>query len=212
MATAASGQEPKERVWAGTTLAERREGRRAALLTAALDLVGEQGGSGVTVRSVCRRAGLTDRYFYENFASRDELLAGLFLSVVDELQEAFQAAATEAGEEPEAQARAAVQSFVTVCLDDPRKGRLLLVEPLADAALAGASVAIVPTFTRLVRSQLPEGTPRIKGAMTAVGLTGAVASLFFGWLSGTLRVSREELIEHCIETVLLYWRQGQIEA
>lgn len=203
---AASRGTTGERVWAGTTLAERRESRRAALLAATLDLVGEQGGPGVTVRSVCRRAGLTDRYFYENFPSRDDLLAGLFLSIADELQEAFRVAIEAAGDEREQQARAAVEAFVAVCLDDPRKGRLLLVEPLADSALAGVSVAVVPTFTRLVRSQLPGETSKVKGAMTAVGMTGALASLFFGWLSGTLPVSREELIEHCVETVLLYWR------
>lgn len=196
-------------MWGGTTLAERRAQRRTALLEAALDLVGESGGAGVTVRSVCRRAALTDRYFYENFASRDELLGGLFLGIADELQRSFKAAVDEAGDDPERQARAAVDTFVKVCLDDPRKGRLLLVEPLADPALAGASIAVVPTFTRLVRSHLPGETGKVKGAMTAVGLTGAVASLFFAWLSGTLRVSREELIEHCVDTVLVIWGQGR---
>lgn len=199
------------RVWGGTTLAERRATRRAALLEAALDLIGEDGGPGVTVRSVCRRAGLTDRYFYENFAGRDELLAGLFLSVADELQQAFQTAVTQAGDSQEQQARAAVEAFVRVCLDDPRKGRLLLVEPLADPALSGVSVAVVPMFTRLVRKQLPGESGKVKGALTAVGLTGALASLFFGWLSGTLPVSREELIEHCVDTVRLFWRQEQTD-
>lgn len=198
-----------ERVWGGTTLAERRASRRAALLEATLDLIGEDGGQGVTVRSVCRRAGLTDRYFYENFAGRDELLGGLFLSVADELQQAFQTATVQAGDSAEEQARAAVEAFVQVCLDDPRKGRLLLVEPLADPALSGVSVAVVPQFTRLVRKQLPGESGKVKGALTAVGLTGALASLFFGWLSGTLPVNREELIEHCVDTVLLFWRREQ---
>lgn len=197
-----------ERVWGGTTLAERRANRRAALLEAALDLIGEEGGPGVTVRSVCRRAGLTDRYFYENFAGRDELLAGLFLSVADELQQAFQVAVEQADDTQEQQARAAVEAFVQICLDDPRKGRLLLLEPFADPALSGVSVAVVPTFTRLVRKQLPGESSKVQGAMTAVGMTGAVASLFFGWLSGTLPVSREELIDHCVDTVLLFWRRG----
>jgi len=91
-----------------------RAARRTALLTAALDLIGEQGGAGVTVRSVCRRAGLTDRYFYENFAGRDELLAGLFLQVADELQESLKTSMAAAGDDQEAQARAAIDAFVAI--------------------------------------------------------------------------------------------------
>lgn len=195
-----------ERVWGGTTLAERRASRRNALVEATLDLVGEHGGAGVTVRSVCRRAGLTDRYFYESFAGRDELLAAVFLQVADEVQQAFKAITATAADDPEAQARAAVEALVAIGLDDPRKGRLMLVEPLSDPALSGVTLAVVPTFTRLVRHQLPPGASKNEGAMTAVALTGAVATLFFGWISGTLPVSREELIEHCVQTVLLFWR------
>ncbi|RZS43503.1 TetR family transcriptional regulator [Herbihabitans rhizosphaerae] len=195
-----------ERVWGGTTLAERRATRRIALLDAALELVGEQGGAGVTVRSVCRKAGLTDRYFYENFAGRDELLAALFLGVADEIQEALKTSVAEAGEDLERQARAAVQSFAAICLDDPRKGRLVLVEPMADQALAGVTISSVPMFTRMVRAQLPGHPTRQQASMTAIGLTGAVAALFSSWMTGTLHVSREELIDHCVDTILLYWQ------
>ena len=65
MATRGPQAEPTaERIWGGSTLTERREQRRVALMDAALDLIGEGGGAAVTVRSVCRRASLTDRYFY----------------------------------------------------------------------------------------------------------------------------------------------------
>ncbi|WP_028846750.1 TetR/AcrR family transcriptional regulator [Thermocrispum agreste] len=195
----------RQRLWAGTTLEQRRAARRAALLDAALDLLGEHGGAGVTVRSVCRRAGLTDRYFYENFAGRDELLSALFLQVAEELQQAMEATTPVAGSSREEQARAAVDALVSVCLDDPRKGRLLLVEPLSDPALSGVSIGVAPTFTRLVRRQLPPGASKNESVLTSVALTGAVATLFFGWLSGTLPVSREELIDKCVRTVLLFW-------
>ncbi|MFO7193981.1 TetR/AcrR family transcriptional regulator [Thermocrispum sp.] len=195
----------RQRLWAGTTLEQRRAARRAALLDAALDLLGEHGGAGVTVRSVCRRAGLTDRYFYENFAGRDELLSALFLQVAEELQQAMEATTPAAGSSREEQARAAVDALVSVCLDDPRKGRLLLVEPLSDPALSGVSIGVAPTFTRLVRRQLPPGASKNESVLTSVALTGAVATLFFGWLSGTLPVSREELIDKCVRTVLLFW-------
>lgn len=189
-----------ERVWGGRTMAERRDARRTALLDAALDLVGEQGGAGVSVRSVCRRAGLTDRYFYESFAGRDELVAALFLGVADEVHRAL-AAVPLADELPE-QVRAMVRTFVTAVLDDPRKGRLLLVETLTDPALAGVGLAAIPPFTRLISAKLPKRTDRAKRAMLATGLAGAVTALFSSWMRGTLRVSRDELVDHCVELIL----------
>lgn len=202
MATAASG----DRVWGGTTLAERRAARQAALREATLDLIGEQGAAGVTVRSVCRRAGLTDRYFYESFSGRDELLAGVFLQVLDELQRALEAATTSS-QDPVIVARAAIGALAEIGLDDPRKGRLLLVEPMVDPALTGVTVAVAPEIMRMVRTHLPAGESKGRTAMIALGLVGSVASLFSTWIGGQLRVTREELIEHCVElTVDAFYR------
>jgi AcrR family transcriptional regulator len=191
-----------ERTWGGTTLAERRAGRREALLVAALDLIGEQGGAGVTVRSVCRRAELTDRYFYENFAGRDELLAALFLTVATEVQHVLTEAIDNAGHDRATVARAAVEAMVSMLTDDPRKGRLILVEPLSDPALSEAGLALVPAFTRLVRAQLPKGESRARRAMAALGLAGAVGGLFASWLGGKLHVTRAELVDYCVELII----------
>ena len=43
---------------------------------AGLDLLGgESDPDDLTVRAICRRAGLTVRYFYESFADKDEFVA-----------------------------------------------------------------------------------------------------------------------------------------
>ena len=46
--------------------------RRSALIDAGLDLLGADDVGAVTVRGVCRQAGLTARYFYESFESVDQ--------------------------------------------------------------------------------------------------------------------------------------------
>lgn len=201
MAVAAGSGAGGERVWGGQTLAERKEVRRLALLEAALDLIGEQGGTAVTVRSVCRRAGLTDRYFYESFAGRDELMVGLYMVVADELHGVLADTAAAAHHDVATEARAMVDAAISWILDDPRKGRLLLVEPLTDPTLGGASIATIPQFSRLVVAQLPNSASRTKRNLTAVGLTGALGGLFAAWAGGTLKVTREELTAHCVELV-----------
>jgi AcrR family transcriptional regulator len=191
-----------KRLWAGTTLDERRAFRRAALLEAALDIIGEEGSAGVTVRSLCRRTGFTDRYFYESFASRDQLLAELYRAVTDETFEKLREAAADVVNDKRAWARSIVGVFVGLSETDPRKARLLVVEPLSEPTLTGATVSAVPILTEAMKPGLAAGTSKRKRAMTAIGITGAIGSLFAAWLSGNLKVTREELEAHCIELLV----------
>jgi AcrR family transcriptional regulator len=73
------------RQFRGVSADERLMQRRALLLEAALDEVGEVGVAQLRMNTVCKRARLTQRYFYEHFRNRDELLAALFDSVIDEV-------------------------------------------------------------------------------------------------------------------------------
>jgi AcrR family transcriptional regulator len=196
-------QSADQRVWGGTTLAERRAARRAAFLEAALDLIGKEGESGVTVRSLCRQAGLTDRYFYESFASRDELLGTLYREVAEEMYTAV-VSALPAGADRRENLRVVVETMVSLMLDDPRKGRLITIEPFANAALSEATFAVVPTFTRLIRNIVDPTISRNRRAMIGVSVAGAIGALMFAWLSGTLPVTREELIDHGVEILENY--------
>jgi AcrR family transcriptional regulator len=197
--------------WAGTTLDARRHQRRRRLLEVGLDLLGGEGSAAVTVRSVCRHARLTDRYFYESFADRDELLLAVFDQVAAEARDALVAATTGAGdgstaaghgagpygdaELAERVARRAVERFLAVLVDDPRKGRVLLLEPLTDATLSRRAVEVLPLFASLVRAQLGAATTALEADMTATALIGALANLFGRWLQGDLRASRQEIAD-----------------
>ncbi|MFF2701013.1 TetR/AcrR family transcriptional regulator [Streptomyces cyaneofuscatus] len=191
-----------ERSWGGTKLADRRAARRTILLDTAERLAGEEGCAAVTVRSVCRQARLTDRYFYESFAGRDDLLLGAFERVADEARRALEQAVALSDPQPEVRARAAVAAFVALVLDAPHKGRLLLLEPFADPVLGAHSHRLMPVFTDLVGGQLAATGDAVDRRMAAHALVGGLASLFAGWLHGTLDVPRERLEAHCVELVL----------
>ncbi|MYX12291.1 TetR family transcriptional regulator [Streptomyces sp. SID8374] len=192
-----------ERSWGGTKLADRRAARRQTLLDTAERLAGEEGCAAVTVRSVCRQARLTDRYFYESFSGRDDLLLAAFERVADEARGALeQAVALSDPRQEEVRARAAVSAFVALVLDAPHKGRLLLLEPFADPVLGAHSHRLMPVFTDLVGGQLSRVGDDIDRRMAAHALVGGLASLFAGWLHGTLDVPRERLEAHCVALVL----------
>lgn len=72
------------RTYGGRTAQQRREERRRTLLDVGRELWCEQGWAAVTMRGVCARAELSDRYFYESFADREALLVAIAEDVRDE--------------------------------------------------------------------------------------------------------------------------------
>ncbi|QFU90753.1 TetR/AcrR family transcriptional regulator [Amycolatopsis sp. YIM 10] len=186
------------RTWGGTTLTDRKAARRAQLIEAGIDLLGAEAGPAVSVRAVCRHAKLTERYFYESFADRDEVVLAAYEHVGQAARQALIDAVEDSSPEPEERARAAVTAFVELIIDDPRKGRVLLLAPLSDPALSSRGVELLPAFAALIREQLPPGAAEVDRNMTAIGLVGALANLFIAYLGGLLEVSREHLIDHCV--------------
>jgi AcrR family transcriptional regulator len=74
---------PTPRRYRGISAEERRAARRRQLLDAALEIAGTRGVERTTMTAICSEAGLTERYFYESFDARDQLL----LALVDEIAE-----------------------------------------------------------------------------------------------------------------------------
>lgn len=195
-----SADHPGPRIWGGTTLTERRGARRAALLEATLDLIGESGASGVTMRAVCRRANLTDRYFYESFASRDELLDVLYRQVADEFVEPMTAFAADPARDRELS-----QILVDTVLADPRKSRLFLVEPYSSTGLGQTTIAVMPVFTKVLQDHLfAHIDDPVRRRLAALTMASGTAGMFAAWLDGSLRATREQVIDHCAATLAAY--------
>lgn len=188
------------RTWAGTTLDDRKATRRAQLLETGLDLLGTEGTAAVSVRAVCRHAKLTERYFYESFTDREDLVLAVYEHVGALAHRALTDAVRETTD-PQALAELAVTAFVELMVDDPRKGRVLLLAPMTDPALSQRGVELLPAFAELVRGQLSGGDD-VERQMVAIGLVGALGNVFIAYLNGSLEVSRDRLVAHCVRLVL----------
>ena len=64
--------------WSGVPLEDRHALRRDNLVAAGVHLLGSEGGPALTVRAVCRHAGLTERYFYESFTDREHFVRAVY--------------------------------------------------------------------------------------------------------------------------------------
>lgn len=201
-----SAGEPRR--WGGTTLAQRQEGRRGQLLAAGVALIARGGGQAVTVRAVCRESGLTSRYFYEQFADRDEFTAAVFQGVAEECEAAIAAAVAAAPRTGEAVAAAAVDAVVGVTIDDPDKGRVLFVAPTTDPVLFDARDRFFPRVTAMIADQIPARSSADVRRLKSASLIGALSHVFFLYADGRLDVSREVFVQHCVDVLVAVASMG----
>ncbi|HXS84943.1 MAG TPA: TetR/AcrR family transcriptional regulator [Mycobacterium sp.] len=185
------------RPYRGVDAAERLAGRRASLLEAGLDLLGADDSAELTVRAICRRAGLAARYFYESFTDKDEFVAAVFDWVIADLAATTQAAVAAAPLEE--QNRAGMANIVRTIGGDPRIGRLLFSAHLANAVVVRKRVESSALFAMLSGKhvenalRVPEND-RIKAAAHFV--VGGVGQTIGAWLVGDVRLGPEQLVDH----------------
>ncbi len=187
------------RPYRGVSADERRTERRERLLEAALEEIGAVGLSGLTMKRVCARAGLTERYFYESFRDRDELLQALHDLLHAEVDRAIAAALADAPDELLPRFRALAGAVVAVLADDPRIARTYGEASAADALRTRQREAteqyssLLAALIRAHHGLDDRHQPRLQ-LMTQVLVSGLIVTIG-SWLDGTIALSREELVE-----------------
>jgi AcrR family transcriptional regulator len=182
--------------WSGVPLEDRQALRRGELIDAGVDLLGGESGPALTVRAVCRATGLTERYFYESFSDRDEFVRAVYDDVCARAMSTLSSSTS---------ARDAVERFVALMVDDPTRGRVLLLAPTVEPVLTRSGANWMPSFIELLQhkvTRITEITQPAVQAMAATGLLGALTALFIAYLDGRLSATREQFIDHCVDMVL----------
>ncbi|NKY31689.1 TetR/AcrR family transcriptional regulator [Nocardia speluncae] len=191
-----TGPEISGQSYGGVPFSDRQRSRRERLLDAALHLLDTAGAPGVTVRGVCREAGLNNRYFYENFADLDALLD----AVVDRLEQSIGRRVAEilASGEP-SPADDAIAVMVSAFIDDPRLLRIL--HTAGDPALARRrealllrSVAALRPFLVAAAAEFGRADPRMLDTAGFL-LVGGWSDALWAFSAGELTVDRSELVE-----------------
>ena len=194
----ASAATTSARPYGGVDAADRLATRRAKLLAAGLDLLGadRDDAAELTVRGICRQAGVAARYFYESFADKDEFVGAVFDWVIADLAATTQAAVAAAP--PEEQTRAGMANVVRTIGGDARVGRLLFSAQLANAVLVRKRVESGVLFAMLSGRHVEDAlhvpaNDRIKAAAHFV--VGGVGQTISAWLAGAVRLHPDQLID-----------------
>lgn len=201
------------RTFRGQTAEERVAARRQALIDAALDLIGTSGWSSATMTAICQRAGLTERYFYESFRNRDALFIDLLRGVVERIEQAVLAAASAPGLSRRERSRSLVSACLAVLLDDPRLGRVALLEGVEHPEMRQLRRDALYRLEGLLEANhavfLDSGTadssvPAAPPVLLAASLVGAAQELLTRRLDGELPVTDEQLADHLVELSLAW--------
>lgn len=175
------------------------------------DILGTDGTPATTVRAVCERAGLNPRYFYESFAEIDALLAAIYDRQLADLGAKIVAAVDSAPPDTHSQVHAGIATTVEFLADDPRRGRVALVEAVRSQVLIRRHRRTVRSAANLVglwanqHFRPPPEASRFTELASYHTVGGLLQSLI-AWLDGDLAYTPAELIE---ENVSLFVTTGE---
>jgi AcrR family transcriptional regulator len=197
-------------VYRGVSAEERAAARRSRLLEAALAVWADE-DTRTTMTAVCAAAGLSERYFYESFTGLDALQEALMNEIAAEIEETSRRAADQAGSDPEKRVRASIRAFVRLLLDDPRKGRVAIVESVAVPKLRRRRTELLRHLAHQSAVEAREHlrTPgRTENEDETAGLLfiGGMAELVTAWLDGALTASADEIVDAASRSLLGLYR------
>jgi AcrR family transcriptional regulator len=199
------------RSYGGVSAEQRIAERRERLLDAGLEEFGIRGFKQTGVKDICRRAGLTDRYFYESFGDGAELFRAVFDCATMTLFAVTASALTTAPADPESQSRAVIEAYVRALANDPRLARVVFVEaPSAGPEVERHMRETLRRFARLVeaaaRPYVPATVPDEAVRFASISLVGAIEQLMIEWQEGELGLSVDQIIDNLVEMLLMFGR------
>ena len=163
-------------------------------------MFGTTGYRTATVRQLCREAGVTDRYFYEQFSNTEELLLGVYAECMDRLAEAVIEATDRAGTDLAALAKDALDAFLGVAEDDPRLARVVWFEVLGvsstvEQAYLGRMASFGDFITDVAVRQAGRKPRRgVASDVLSQAAVGGVSHAVMSWVSTGFRPSRRTMV------------------
>jgi AcrR family transcriptional regulator len=195
----------KSRVYGGVKANLREEERRKKLIEAGLEAFGTRGYVKTNIKMICGIAGLTERYFYESFRNKEDLLCAVYRELIDEGQRDSLAALEDSEGLPLETAFRALRMFYQRFQHDPRRAQIQLFEIL------GVSQNIDKEYQNamrlladIVRLFLCKVFPHIheeilKKSMIPTGLAGSIIMIAHEWVLGGFVTPLDDIISQCTD-------------
>lgn len=166
------------------------------------------------MRGVCARAGLTSRYFYDNFDDTESLLLAVRQEVRHEITAQLVSAITpHLSDTPEVQLEALLQTIVEWIEEDPGAVQIFFGDHGGSDALESLRRETIDAVANLLidfaRPRFHAGTSEDHFRVAALMGIGGFIEAVTAWRSGAVSLSREPLVQ-VILTAALGMAQGYV--
>ena len=178
----------ESRRYGGQSPAERKQARRERLIEAGLEVFGTTGFASSSIERLCARASVSNRYFYEEFASREALMQAVYDEVLQGASMAGLLTMREEGLTPVERLVIGVRTYVLVVTSDPRRTRVVHHEVRTVPSMAARRRETASWVAELMRDVCgappdPDGLPFVPG----LAVLGAVSEVLARWTTSTPR-------------------------
>lgn len=169
--------------------AQRDKARRRRLMDTALALFTERGYLRTPIELLCKESGVTSRYFYQLFGSREALMRATYDWVLNEVTQAVLRALSTAPAAPLRQRiDHGVAAFLNAYLSDPRYAELACIQAIGISAdMERHRRRVLRDFAALLEAQSEAAraagqVPYAERGATMLAIVGAVNELVTDWL------------------------------
>jgi len=189
------------RTYGGLSPQQRKAQRRKQFLQAGLELYGTVGFRPTTVRSLCKEARLTDRYFYECCGSLENLLMDVYEQCMTQLTRKILTAISEAYASGDAEAamKAGLDTYFRE-LEEPRIARICMSElegisPQVNALYNQYIQSFANIMNEMARHAFPHWQlDEAERGVIGISLVGALRQSATHWLMTDYANSRETMV------------------
>jgi AcrR family transcriptional regulator len=195
----------QSRIYGGVKANLREEERRKKLIEAGLEAFGTRGYAKTNIKMICGIAGLTERYFYESFRHKEDLLCAVYRELIDEGQRDAMAALKDSEGFPLETALRALRMFYKRFQQDPRKAQIQLFEILGVSQNIDREYQnAMRLLADMVRLFLCKVFPHIheeilNRSMIPTGLAGSIIMIAHEWVLGGFVTPVDDIISQCTD-------------
>jgi AcrR family transcriptional regulator len=194
---------PTARRYGGASAAERQAQRLERLLEAGFDVFGRMGYREATMRMICSQARLTDRYFYEHFATVDEVFSAVHQKASSEAARAvvMSVATVVNAEDPQAMVRAGLKAFYEFIKEDPRRAQILLMDAVTSGLTSPLNInARISRYVDVMRLRLKMRFPHLPfqpdTELILGGFVGLIIHSASVWVQRNFDTPIDTLVDH----------------
>jgi len=195
----------RSRTYAGVDARLRREDRRKKLIEAGLETFGTKGYAKTNIKTICSLAGLTERYFYESFKHKEDLLCAVYKELIEEEKTHALNILQDTDIDPLEAASQSLRMFFQRFEQDPRRARVQLFEilgvsPKVDKEYQSAMRMLADMMTLFLCRSFPEiSQEALRVSIIPTGLSGSMIQISSQWVLDGFKIPIDDIMKQSMD-------------